>query len=126
MPGDLEYGVPVERNQRTQVQYARLNAVFCVNDLVGFGVQDAAYRLGIAVPDDLWVAGYDDIPMASWDRIDLTSVRQPVEQMAAYAVERLVRRIKDSDEPAGHRRFPAELVVRGSTGEAAPGDVAVS
>jgi LacI family transcriptional regulator len=104
----------------------RPNAVFCVNDLVGFGVQDAAYRLGIAVPEDLWVAGYDDIPMASWDRIDLTSVRQPVEDMAAYAVDRLLRRIKDSDEPAGHRRFPAELVERGSTGAGAPFDVAVS
>ena len=42
----------------------RPTAVFCVNDLVGFGVQDAAHRLGIGMPDDLWVAGYDDIPMA--------------------------------------------------------------
>jgi LacI family transcriptional regulator len=96
----------------------RPDAVFCVNDLVGFGVQDAAHRLGIAVPEDLWVAGYDDIPMASWDRIDLTSVRQPVEEMAAYAVECLVRRIKEPGGPFGHRRFGAELVVRGSTGGA--------
>jgi LacI family transcriptional regulator len=91
------------------------SAVFCVNDLVAFGVQDAAHRLEIAMPDDLWVAGYDDIPMASWDRIDLTSVRQPIESLARVAVETLVKRIQSPDEPFEHRRFGAELAVRGST-----------
>ncbi len=95
-------------------------AVFCVNDLVGFGVQDAAHRLGIAMPEDLWVAGYDDIPMASWDRIDLTSVRQPIESLARVAVETLVKRIKSPDAPYEHRRFGAELAVRGSTAAAPP------
>jgi LacI family transcriptional regulator len=93
----------------------RPTAVFCVNDLVAFGVQDAAHQLNIAVPDDLWVVGYDDIPMASWDRIDLTSVRQPVESLAQVAVETLVSRIRKPDTPYAHRRFPAELAVRGST-----------
>ncbi len=95
-------------------------AVFCVNDLVGFGVQDAAHRLGIAMPEDLWVAGYDDIPMASWDRIDLTSVRQPIESLATVAVETLVKRIKSPDAPYEHRRFGADLAVRGSTAAAPP------
>jgi LacI family transcriptional regulator len=93
-------------------------AVFCVNDLVAFGVQDAAHRLGVAMPDDLWVAGYDDIPMAAWDRIDLTSVRQPIESMARVAVETLVARIQNPDAPYEHRRFGAELTVRGSTASA--------
>jgi LacI family transcriptional regulator len=97
-------------------------AVFCVNDLVAFGVQDAAHQLRVAMPDDLWVAGYDDIPMASWDRIDLTSVRQPVESLAQVAVETLVNRIQKPDTPYVHRRFPTELAVRGSTAWApAPG-----
>jgi LacI family transcriptional regulator len=94
------------------------SAVFCVNDLVAFGVQDAAYQLGIAMPDDLWVAGYDDIPMASWPRIDLTSVRQPIQSLATIAVETLLERIKSPDEPFEHRRFGADLAVRGSTGGA--------
>ncbi|PVG81166.1 LacI family transcriptional regulator [Nocardioides gansuensis] len=91
-------------------------AVFCVNDLVAFGVQDAAHQLGIAVPDTLWIAGYDDIPMAAWDRIDMTSVRQPIDELAKLAVDTLVRRIKKHDMPFSHRRFSAELMVRGSTG----------
>lgn len=96
------------------------SAVFCVNDLVGFGVQDAAHQLGIAMPDELWVAGYDDIPMAAWDRIDLTSVRQPIESLATVAVETLVQRVKSPDAPYEHRRFGAELAVRGSTAAAPP------
>ncbi len=91
------------------------SAVFCVNDLVAFGIQDAAFRVGVAVPDDLWVAGYDDIPMAAWDRIDLTSVQQPIESLAKVAVECLVKRITNPDKPYEHRRFGAELAVRGST-----------
>ena len=71
---------------------------------MAFGVQDAAIRLGIAMPDDLWVAGYDDIPMAAWDRIDLTSVRQPIESLAKVAVECLVKRIT---EPGRAVRAPA-------------------
>jgi LacI family transcriptional regulator len=94
------------------------SAVFCINDLVAFGVQDAAHRLGIAMPDDLWVAVYDDIPMASWDRIDLTSVRQPIDALARVAVETLVKRIQKPDEPFEHRRFAVEIAVRGSTGAA--------
>jgi LacI family transcriptional regulator len=93
----------------------RPSAVFCVNDLVAFGVQDAAHRLGIVMPDDLWVTGYDDIPMAAWDRIDLTSVRQPIEAMAQVAMETLAKRIHGSEDPFEHRRFGAELAVRGST-----------
>jgi LacI family transcriptional regulator len=95
-------------------------AVFCVNDLIAFGVQDAAHRLGRAMPDELWVAGYDDIPMASWDRIDLTSVRQPIRSLAKVAVETLVKRIQEPDGPYEHRRFTAELAVRGSTAHAPP------
>lgn len=96
----------------------RPNAVFCVNDLVAFGLQDAAHRLGLATPDDLWVAGYDDIPMASWDRIDLTSVRQPIGSLATVAVELLVSRLQQPDRPYVHRRFGPELAVRGSTASA--------
>ena len=61
--------------------------------------------------------------MAAWDRIDLTSVRQPIESLAKVAVECLVKRIKSPDEPYEHRRFGAELAVRGSTaGAPAPPD----
>jgi LacI family transcriptional regulator len=90
-------------------------AVFCVNDLVAFGVMDAARSRGLRVPEDLWVVGYDDIPMASWNVFDLTTVRQPIETMASVALQMLLARIKNPDAGFEHRRFAAELIVRGST-----------
>lgn len=91
-------------------------AVFCVNDLTAMGAVDGARSLGRRVPDDVWVVGYDDIAMGSWDGYDLTTVRQPITQMAALAVQMLLRRISEPVVEPRHHRFPSELVIRGSTG----------
>lgn len=91
-------------------------AVFCSNDLSAFGAVDAARSMNIRVPDDLWIVGYDDVDMASWAAYSLTTVRQPVDDMAKVAVELLLGRLDKSNKPATHHRFTSELVVRGSTG----------
>jgi LacI family transcriptional regulator len=97
-------------------------AVFCTNDLIAFGARDAARALGVRVPEDLWLVGYDDIPMASWQAFDLTTVRQPLGAIADLAVELLLARIADPERPPQTHRLPAELIVRGSTA-GAPADV---
>lgn len=91
------------------------SAVFCANDLTAFGALDAARSLRLRVPDDLWVIGYDDVAMAAWEAYDLTTVRQPLPDMATLAVELLRARIADRSRPPEHTVLPAELVVRGST-----------
>ena len=64
------------------------------------------------------VVGFDDIPLAAHRRIDLTTVRQPAEEMGRTAAEMLLSAIA-AGEHAGRRvLMPAELVVRGSTGPA--------
>lgn len=90
-------------------------AVFCVNDLTAFGAIEGARSLGTGVPHDVWVAAYDDIAMSSWDSFDLTTVRQPVAEMSALAIEMLLRRIADPSTPVRHHRYPGQLIVRGST-----------
>ncbi len=94
-------------------------AVFCANDLSALGVLDAARQRGIAVPGELWVVGYDDIPLASWTAYELTTARQPVPEMARAAVELLVERIAAPWRPPEHRRFPGDIVVRRSTAHTA-------
>jgi LacI family transcriptional regulator len=94
-------------------------AVFCVNDLTALGAMDGARSMGVSVPDDVWVAGYDDIAMSAWDAFDLTTVRQPVSTMSALAVQLLLKRMADPGLPTGHHRYPSELVIRGSTAHAA-------
>jgi LacI family transcriptional regulator len=90
-------------------------AVFCVNDVTAFGALDAAREAKVSVPGDLSIVGYDDVEMAGWTAFDLTTVRQPVAGMADRAVQLLMQRITDPVSAARHERFPAELVVRGTT-----------
>lgn len=94
-------------------------AVFCANDLTAFGAVDAARSLGLRVPEDVWIVGYDDIAMASWDVFDLTTVRQPTAEMARVAVRLLLERIAHPRTPLRREVFDNTLTVRGSTANTA-------
>ena len=98
------------------------DAIFCINDLLAFGVLDAARSQGIKVPEDLWVIGYNDIQMSTWAAYDLTTVRQPLGQMAEMSVRLLMKRIDGgSSVPPQRQRIEGSLIVRGSTGHAPVG-----
>ena len=90
-------------------------AVFCANDLSAFGAIDAARTLGVRVPEDVWVVGFDDIAMSSWSGYDLTTVQQPIEKMSATAVDLLLARIADPRRPARRVTLSGQLVPRRST-----------
>lgn len=91
----------------------RPTAVFAANDVIAFGALDAARRLGIRVPADLSVVGFDDIDMAGWEGFSLTTVRQPLAEMGRAAAKLLLERIAgDGALPPRRRVFPVELVRR--------------
>lgn len=94
----------------------RPDAVFCSNDLMAFGAMDGARQLGVRVPEDLWVVGYDDVEMSGWESFALTTVRQDSRQMARESARLLLQRIDDPGRPIEDIVFPADLVVRRSTG----------
>jgi LacI family transcriptional regulator len=90
-------------------------AIFAFNDILAFGVLRAAHELGVAVPGQLSVVGFDDLEPASLVTPALTTVRQPLARIGAVAAELLLQWI-DGDKPAGmHIALPVELVQRGST-----------
>jgi DNA-binding LacI/PurR family transcriptional regulator len=94
-------------------------AVVCSTDHLALGVLHAVSDLGLRIPDDLSVVGFDDIPLASFTVPPLTTVRMPVAEMSAIAA-RLAMDEPGEDEPdrvADHVAVP-ELVVRKSTGKA--------
>lgn len=91
------------------------DAIFCMNDLIAFGALDAARDLGVRIPDDVWVVGYDNIEMAAWAAYNLTTIDQPKMAMARAAVDLLLARIDDRDKPLETRRFSPKLVIRNST-----------
>jgi len=87
-------------------------AIFTGADLQAVGVYEAARELGLRIPEDLSVIGYDDLPVASWLGPPLTTVRQPIAEMAATAV-RLVLDQQTSDDQ--RLALATKLVVREST-----------
>lgn len=95
----------------------RPTAIFCVNDLSAMGALDAARSLHLRVPEDLWLTGYDNINMASWEAFDLSTAKQPIEAMVELAVDLLLRRIDQPDRTVHHYQFRASLEIRGSTAQ---------
>lgn len=90
------------------------DALYCINDIMALGALDALrVRRGLTVPDDVQVAGFDDIPQAAHLSYRLTTVAQPVEAMVAEALALLhLDRPAQRIERAIDRALPGELVVR--------------
>ncbi|GGM14408.1 transcriptional regulator [Dactylosporangium sucinum] len=97
----------------------RPTAVLCFSDALASGVVQAAQDLGLRVPEDVSVVGFDDSPLAARLRPPLTTVRQDVLAKGHAAAAALTRAIASfrTDTPAdpAHLRLPATLVVRAST-----------
>ncbi|MDQ1573258.1 MAG: LacI family transcriptional regulator, xylobiose transport system transcriptional regulator, partial [Actinomycetota bacterium] len=90
-------------------------AIFAGSDLQALGVYEAARARGLTIPGDLSVVGYDDLQIAEWVGPPLTTVRQPLTEMAEQAT-RLVLRMNDADPPKSMRiDLATSLVVRSST-----------
>jgi DNA-binding LacI/PurR family transcriptional regulator len=90
-------------------------ALFCISDIMALGALDAARReMSLSVPGDVSIVGFDDIALAAWPGYDLTTVRQPVEQMAMEAINILLDQIARADADPVSVRVPGELIVRSS------------
>jgi LacI family transcriptional regulator len=89
-------------------------AVFAASDVQAMGVYEAARQIGLRIPDDLSVVGFDDVPVACWVPPPLTTLRQPFVEMASLAVRVLL----DPEFAVRHPRLElaTSLVVRASTG----------
>jgi DNA-binding LacI/PurR family transcriptional regulator len=100
----------------------RPTAVLCFSDVLGLGVLTVAEELGLAVPADLSVIGFDDSPVARRTRPALTTVRQDVATKGRLAAAALVSAIEHrrsgTKAPVRHRTIPTELIVRQSTAPA--------
>lgn len=92
-------------------------AVFCSNDAIAFGVYHAADELGLKIPDDLAVVGFDDVPMAEYLLVPLTSVRQPMFEIGMNAFQLLMDRFKNQPKRSKQQiLLDTELIIRKSCG----------
>jgi DNA-binding LacI/PurR family transcriptional regulator len=93
----------------------RPTAVMCSSDLMAIGALQEATRHGLRVPDDLSVVGFDGIDATSWTQPPLTTVEQPIDEIARTAVAALRAQMERPDERQPSYVFRPRLRVRGST-----------
>ncbi|WP_170766158.1 LacI family DNA-binding transcriptional regulator [Ruegeria lacuscaerulensis] len=91
------------------------DAVFVANDHMAIAVMDTLrFELGLKIPEDVSVVGYDDVAVAAWPSYNLTTVRQPANRMVAETVDILLSKIEDPDVSAHRVEIDGPLIVRGS------------
>ncbi|MEC8573068.1 MAG: substrate-binding domain-containing protein, partial [Pseudomonadota bacterium] len=91
------------------------DAVFVANDHMAFAVMDVLRsELGLSVPGDVSVVGYDDVPTAAWPAYSLTTVRQPANRMVASTVDILLEEIEGGPQGARRVEIDGPLITRGS------------
>lgn len=115
VPGDFHRETGVERGTQLLSMDDRPTGIFAGSDLQALGVYEAARALDLGIPDDVSVVGYDDLQLAAWVGPPLTTVRQPLTEMAEEAT-RLVLRLADAPQGDNLRiDLATRLIARGST-----------
>jgi LacI family transcriptional regulator len=98
----------------------RPTALVAFNDKAAVGAMRAAHERGLRVPEDLSIAGFDDIDLSRSTVPQLTTVRQPLEEMGRMAVSLLMRLLERHTVDTLHVELATRLVVRGTTGPVPP------
>jgi DNA-binding LacI/PurR family transcriptional regulator len=112
---DSDYDGGVSAARALFAEGERPDAIFCANDLLAFGAMDVIRQeFGLAVPDDVALIGFDDVPEAAWMSYGLTTFRQDPAVIAARAVTLMERRLQHPDEPRAWERVIPQLVIRRS------------
>lgn len=117
VPGDFTYDTAF----RATVDLFRVgdgaDAIFAANDVGAFGVLDALrHELGLKVPQDVKVVGFDDIAQSHWKSYDLTTVKIDLDERVRALVRLILRRLKTPDAPSLSETIRTKLIVRGTVG----------
>lgn len=87
-------------------------AYFCGDDVLSIGALSAIKDRGLSVPDDVGVIGLNDMEMAGWESINLTTIRQPIEQIVHSSIELIEIMLDDPDRYPEARLFPSSVTER--------------
>jgi DNA-binding LacI/PurR family transcriptional regulator len=100
----------------------RPDAIVAYNDLVAIGLLHEAASMGIKVPDELAIAGFDDIPVSRFMQPPLTTVNMRSEEQGEAAMQLLLEAVRNKTSPGRDILFEPQLVPRASTAASSPGD----
>lgn len=89
-------------------------AFFCGDDVLSIGVLSAIGDRGLSCPEDIGIIGLNDMEMAGWENINLTTIRQPIRQIIRSSVELIEAILEEPDRNPEARLFPCTIVERGT------------
>ena len=95
-------------------KFDRADAYFCGDDVLSIGVLSAIKDLGLSVPDDIGIIGFNDMEMAGWENIALTTIHQPIKQIINSSVELMEAMLDEPDRYPEARIFPCRIIERGT------------
>jgi LacI family transcriptional regulator len=121
-PGDFTFASGLAAGGALLGSPDRPTAIFAANDFMAGGVVAAATRLGLRVPHDVSIAGFDDSAIAHFLWPPLTTVRQPIRKMAHAAIEHLVALAGGEEAPSSRIELASRLIERESTAQAPPSE----
>ena len=107
------YSFRAGRKEMTQLlRSTHAEAYFCGDDVLSIGALSAIADAGLRVPDDVGIIGLNDMEMAGWENIALTTIRQPIEQIISASIELVVAMLDDPERQPEARLFPSTVVER--------------
>ena len=96
------------------LQHTPAQAYFCGDDVLSIGALSAIEDGGLSVPDDIGLIGLNDMEMARWENINLTTIHQPIRQIVTSSIELMVAMLDEPDRYPEARIFPCSVVERGT------------
>ena len=89
-------------------------AYFCGDDVLSIGALSAISDSELSVPNDVGIIGLNDMQMAGWENIDLTTIHQPIQKIIQSSIELVVEMLDDTDCPPKAHIFPCSVIERGT------------
>lgn len=103
-----------QAEMKVLLQSTLAKAYFCGDDVLSIGAISALQSAGMNVPDDVGIIGLNDIDMASWDNINLTTIHNPFAEIISASIERVTALVEDETLTPEARLFDCSLVERGT------------
>lgn len=110
--GSYTYESGFKSAQELVTRNKNIDCIFCGNDIIALGVMDAVRLVGLKIPEDMSIVGFDNIRMLGWTPYPLTTWEQPLEDMVTSTVELLLKEINDKNSKPQVVVMKGHLVIR--------------
>jgi len=97
-----------------QIQAGPAEAYFCGDDVLSIGALSALQSAGLRVPDEVGLLGFNDMEIARWDNIWLTTIKQPIREIVEASIELVAAMLENPDRPPEARLYDCRLIERGT------------